>query len=162
MEKLKYPTDYIAIVVYFIKDEHNGIDLGWNSKHGGKNQPIYAPADGKVVAIKDKDKTGKSWGNYVKIYVGKYNNKKMYVLMAHMKDGIKVKKGQKVKQGQLLGYMGNTGKAYGNHCHYEVYLGGSGTKYRVDPEKYTYVYPKQVVSTNKSATKGLKYIKKAS
>lgn len=162
MQKLKYPTDYVAIVVYFIKGEHNGIDLGWNSKHGGKNQPIYAPADGKVVAIKDKDKTGKSWGNYVKIYLGKYNGKKMYVLMAHMKDGIKVKKGQKVKQGQLLGYMGNTGKAYGNHCHYEVYLGGSGTKYRVDPEKYTYVYPKQVVSTNKSATKGLKYIKKAS
>ena len=83
----------------------------------------------------------------------------MYVLMAHLKNGIKVKKGQKVKQGDLLGKMGNTGKANGNHCHYEVYLGGSATKYRVDPEKYTYVYPKQKVSSNKSATKGLKYIK---
>lgn len=76
-----------------------------------------------------------------------------------MKKGLKVKKGQKVKQGDLLGYMGNTGNAYGNHDHYEVYLGGSGTKYRVDPEKYTYVYPKQKVSKNKSATKGIKYIK---
>ena len=159
MQKFRYPVNYIAIVVYFKKGEHNGIDLGWNSKYGGKNQPIYAPADGKVVAIKDKDKSGKSWGNYVKIYHGKLNGKKVYTLSGHMQNGIKVKKGQKVKQGDLLGKMGCTGEAHGNHDHYEVYLGGSGTKYRVDPEKYTYVYKNQKVSSNKSATKGLKYIK---
>ena len=166
MKKLRYPTDYIAIVVYYKKSDdpkkrHMGVDLGWNSKYGGQHQPIYAPADGKVVATKDKDKTGKSWGNYVKIYVGKYNGKKMYVLMAHLEDGLKVKKGQKVKMGALLGKMGNTGKASGPHCHYEVYLGGSATKYRVDPEKYTYVYNDQKVSKNKSATKGLKYAKES-
>ena len=161
MQKLRYPTDYIAITVYYKKGVHNGVDLGWNSKHGGKNQPIYAPADGKVYAIKDKDKTGKSWGNYVKIYHGKKDGKKLYTLSGHMKKGLKVKKGQKVKQGDLLGYMGNTGNAYGNHDHYEVYLGGSSTKYRVDPEKYTYVYNDQKVSKNKSATKGLKYAKES-
>lgn len=165
MQKLRYPVDYIAIVTYYDnsknpKKRHMGVDLGWNSKHGGQHQPIYAPADGKVYSIKDKDKTGKSWGNYVKIYHGKYNGKKMFTLSGHLKDGIKVKKGQKVKQGELLGYMGKTGEAYGCHDHYEVYLGGANTKYRVDPEKYTYVYPKQKVSSNKSATKGLKYFKK--
>ena len=157
MEKFRYPVDYIAISNYFKKGIHNGVDLAWNSKHGGKNQPIYSPLNGKVYAIKDKDKSGKSWGNYVKI---KYNSK-TYVLMAHLKDGVKVKKGQKVKMGDLLGYMGNTGNSKGNHCHYEVYIGGASTKYRVDPEKYTYVYPKQVVSTNKEATKGLKYAKES-
>ena len=140
MTKLRYPVNYIAITTYFKKGVHNGIDLGWNSKHGGKNPPIYAAGDGKVTAIKDKDKTGKSWGNYVKIKHSKGN----YTLYAHLKDGIKVKKGQKVKMGDLLGHMGNTGKAAGNHLHYEYYKGGASTSYRVDPEKYTYVYSDQL------------------
>lgn len=155
MTKLRYPVNYIAITTYFKKGVHNGLDLGWNSKHGGKNQSIYAAGDGKVVSIKDNDKTGKSWGNYVKIYHGN----KIYTLYAHLKNGIKVKKGQKVKMGDLLGHMGNTGKAAGNHLHYEYYKGGASTSYRVDPEKYTYVYSDQVVSKNSSATKGLKYAK---
>ena len=159
--KFMYPTkEYVAIGVYFIKGEHNGVDLCWNSKYGGKNQPIVAAYDGKVYSIKDNDKTGKSWGNFVKIYHGKLNGKKVFTLVAHLKNGVKVKKGQKVKMGDLLGYMGNTGNSKGNHCHYEYYLGGASTKYRVDPEKRTYVYPSQKVSSNKSATKGLKYIKK--
>ena len=153
MAKFRYPVDYIAITTYFKKGVHNGLDLGWNSKHGGKNQPIYAAGDGTVYSIKDKDRTGKSWGNYVKIK----HSKTIYTLYAHLKDGIKVKKGQKVKQGQLLGYMGNTGKAAGNHLHYEYYKGGASTKYRVDPEKYTYVYPDQTVSKNKNAKEGIKY-----
>ena len=161
--KCMYPTkEYVAIGVYYSK-EHMAVDLCWNSKYGGKNQPIVAPYDGKVVAIKDHDKTNKSWGNYVKIDIGKfqckYRVKRAYILVAHLEEGIKVKVGQKVKMGDLLGHMGNTGRSFGNHTHYEFYLGGASTKYRVDPEKYTYVYPKQKVSSNKSATKGLKYIK---
>lgn len=153
MAKLRYPVDYIAITTYFKKGVHNGIDLGWNSKHGGKNQPIYAAYDGVVYSTKDKDKTGKSWGNFVKIK----HSKKTYTLYAHLKDGIKVKKGQRVKTGDLLGYMGNTGAASGNHLHYEYYRGGASTKYRVNPESYTYVYPDQTVTKNKSAKEGIKY-----
>ena len=153
MAKFRYPVNYIAITCYFIKGEHNGIDLGWNSKHGGKHQKIYAAADGVVYSTKDKDRTGKSWGNFVKIK----HSKKTYTLYAHLLDGLKVKKGQKVKQGQLLGYMGSTGKSTAPHLHYEYYRGGASTKYRVNPENYTYVYKDQVVSKNKAATKGLKY-----
>ena len=157
MSKFRYPVNYIAITTYFKKGVHNGLDLGWNSKHGGKNQPIYAAYDGKVYSTKDKDKRGKSWGNYVKIK----HSSKVYTLYGHLKDGLKVKKGQKVKQGDLLGYMGNTGNSGGNHLHYEYYKGGASTRYRVDPEKYTYVYNDQKVSKNKNATKGLKYAKES-
>lgn len=164
MAKFRYPVNYIAITTYYKKSDdpkkrHMGIDLGWNSKHGGKHQPIYAAADGTVYSIKDNDKTGKSWGNFVKIYHGKINGKKVYTLYAHLQDGIKVKKGKKIKQGTLLGTMGSTGRSSAPHLHYEYYQGGASTKFRVDPEKYTYVYSDQTVSTNKAATKGLKYIK---
>ena len=165
MAKFRYPVNYIAITTYYKKSDdpkkkHMGIDLGWNSKHGGKHQPIYAAADGKVYSKKDKDKTGKSWGNFVKIYHGKINGKKVYTLYAHLQDGIKVKKNQKVKMGDQIGIMDSTGDSGGCHLHYEYYLGGASTSCRVDPEKYTYVYSDQVVSKNSSATKGLKYAKR--
>lgn len=153
MGKFRYPVDYIAITTYYKKGVHNGLDLGWNSKHGGAHQPIYAAADGVVYSLKDKDRTGESWGNFVKIK----HSKKTYTLYAHLLDGIKVKKGKRVKQGQLLGYMGSTGKSTAPHLHYEYYRGGSSVKYRVDPEKYTFVYPDQTVSKNRRATEGLKY-----
>lgn len=139
---LKFPVSFIAITQEYKKGVHNGVDLGWSPKYYGANQPIYAPCDGTVVQVVDNDKTGKSWGNLVKIQFGKDK----YVLMAHMKNGILVKKGQKVKKGDLLGYMGNTGNSRGNHCHYEVYIGGASTSYRVDPLIYTYAFPDQIVS----------------
>jgi len=57
----------------------------------------------------------------------------------------------------LIGYMGNTGDSKGNHLHYEVYEGGSATKYRVDPMKYTYVYPNQTLSANTKKMSGVLY-----
>ena len=146
----KFPLKYIAITKLF-SSSHKGIDLGWNSKQGGKNVPVYAVDDGVVYATKDSDKTGKSWGNYVKIK----HNDGSYTLYAHLKDGIKVKKGQKVKQGDQIGNMGNTGKSYGNHLHYEVYVGGASTSNRKNPLDYTYVYDGQIVHPDD--TKKVKY-----
>lgn len=147
MIKLMYPDNFIGITQKYkpkTKDfkGHLGIDLGWNNKYGGKNAPIYAAADGTVCAIKDNDTSNKSWGNYVKIDHGN----KIYTNYAHLERGLVVKKNQKVKQGDLIGYMGNTGNSKGNHLHFEVYKGGSGTSYRVDPMLYTYVYPEQIVA----------------
>lgn len=136
----KFPLKYIALTQLFTS-KHRGIDMAWNSKQGGKNVPVYAADDGVVYSTKDNDKSGKSWGNFVKIK----HNDGTYTLYAHLKDGIKVKKGQKVKQGDQIGNMGNTGDSKGNHVHYEVYVGGPDTKYRKNPLDYTYVYDGQIV-----------------
>ena len=146
----KFPLKYIAITKLF-SSSHKGIDLGWNSKQGGKNVPVYAADDGVVYSTKDNDKSKKSWGNYVKIK----HNDGTYTLYAHLKDGIKVKKGQTVKQGTQVGNMGNTGKSYGNHLHYEVYVGGASTSNRKNPLDYTYVYDGQIVHPDD--TKKVKY-----
>lgn len=146
----KFPLKYIAITQLF-SSTHKGIDLGWNRNQGGKNVPVYAADDGVVYSTKDNDKTGKSWGNYVKIK----HNDGTYTLYAHLKDGIKVKTGQKVKQGDQIGNMGNTGKSEANHVHYEVYVGGPDTKYRKNPLDYTYVYDGQIVHPDD--TKKVKY-----
>lgn len=98
---------------------HKGDDIGWH-KLESDNQ-IKAHSDGTVVWVQtgqknNKNATGnKSYGNAIKI---KHNNG-MYTLYAHLKS-VKVKKGQNVTKGQIIGIMGNTGKSYGRHCHFEV------------------------------------------
>ena len=141
--KFRYPTNYIAITNKF-SSKHKGLDLGWTSKLQGfgKNQPIYASEDGVVYAIHDNDSTKKSWGNYVKIQ----HSNSIYTMYAHLKTGsIRVKKGDKVTKGQIIANMGDTGEASGCHLHFEIYEGGAGTSFRVDPLPLTYVYSGQVV-----------------
>lgn len=99
------------------KGVHNGIDLvGYKSAF----DYVVAHSDGKVVYVKNdyfgNNKKSKSYGNVVKI---KHNN--YYTLYAHLKKGtIPVKVGDKVKQGQIIGYMGNSGYSFGAHVHFEV------------------------------------------
>ena len=144
--KFRYPVNYIAVTQEFKKGKHHGLDLGWNRNHGGPNQPIYAAQDGEVILAYDNGKSGSTWGNYVKIKHGKGS----YTLYAHLRNGLVVKEGQKVKMGDLLGYMGKTGRSNGEHLHFEVYEGGSSTDYRVDPIKRTYVYEGQKLSEGTS------------
>lgn len=146
----KFPLRYIALTQLFTS-KHRGIDMAWNSKQGGKNVPVYAADDGVVYSTKDNDKSGKSWGNFVKIK----HNDGTYTLYAHLKDGIKVKTGQNVKQGDQIGNMGNTGDSKGNHLHYEVYVGGASTSNRKNPLEYTYVFDGQIVHPDD--TKKVKY-----
>ena len=110
---------------------HRGVDIGWK---GGENDYVLAHSDGKVVFLQKgqkhntKAKGNASYGNCVKI---KHDNG-YYTLYAHMKNVV-VKKGQKVKKGQILGYMSDSGKAFGTHLHFEV----RNTKdVRINPIKY--------------------------
>lgn len=92
--------------IYNIAKFHSGIDFSTNL-----NAEIYATGDGVV----DIDKTQWGYGNMVTIDHG-YGYKSMY---AHL-NRFAVRKGQKVKRGQLIGYAGTTGKSTGIHLHYEL------------------------------------------
>ena len=97
--------------------------LGYTKLHTGTDfaaptgTPIMASGDGKVI------KAG--WcgggGNCVKIK----HNSKYQTVYAHMsKFGRGIKKGVRVKQGQIIGYVGSTGMSTGPHLHYEVIENG--------------------------------------
>ena len=97
--------------------------LGFNKMHRGtdfaapKGTPIMASGDGKVVRAR--------WcgggGNCVKIK----HNSTYTTVYAHMsKFGRGIKEGVKVKQGQIIGYVGSTGMSTGPHLHYEVIENG--------------------------------------
>ena len=73
---------------------------------------IFAPADGVVVK---EERNFWGYGNLLTIDHG-YGYKTQY---AHLSQ-FAVRQGQKVKRGQLIGYIGNTGKTTGSHLHYEV------------------------------------------
>lgn len=90
---------------------HEGIDL--SAKRG---TPIYAAGNGKV--IKARKSLG-GYGNQVEIDHG-FGYETKY---AHMQKFI-VSVGQKVKRGELIGYVGNTGSSVAPHLHYEVKVNG--------------------------------------
>ena len=158
---LRYPLDNIWFSRGFTSS-HKGVDIGWFSKYG-QNMPIYAPGDGTVVAAIDGydntyDTGISNWGNYVKIYHGKNaNGKAVYTLQGHMlKGSICVKVGDTVKQGQQIGRMNNSGYSNGSHDHSEVYIGGSGTAYRVNPVDWLYLYPGQYCEPDTKKNYGVK------
>ncbi len=104
--------------------------LGFNKMHRGtdfaapKGTPIMASGDGKITRAR--------WcgggGNCVKIK----HNSTYSTLYAHMsKFGRGIKEGVRVKQGQIIGYVGSTGMSTGPHLHYEVIVNGK----RVNSQK---------------------------
>ncbi len=90
---------------------HRGVDIT-----APYNTPIYAADAGTVIAAKWHNHPTASWGYYVEIDHG--NGYK--TLYAHMSSFV-VQAGQTVTKGQLIGYVGATGTATGNHCHFEMY-----------------------------------------
>ena len=147
---LRYPTNYIAITKPYSKT-HNALDLGWHSSYGGKNIPVASPDDGVVTSVVDgKSNTlvpGDS-GNYVTVeHSDGYKTRSCHLL----KGSIRVKVGDKVKQGDTLALMGNSGycgTSRGNHVHFIVWKSGK----RVDPIKHTYAYPDQTIGSTTAKT----------
>lgn len=103
-----------------IRRMHNGIDFV--AKHG---TPIYASGNGVVVEAEKNS----SYGNVVKINHG-FGYETVY---AHL-SRISTTQGKKVKRGDIIGYMGNTGLSVSTHLHYEVHKNGSP----VDPINFFY------------------------
>ena len=97
---------------------HNGIDLAAPS-----GTPVYATADGYVA----KAERWSSYGNYIQIEHGG----DMHTRYAHL-SGYNVTEGQYVRKGELIGFVGSTGRSTGPHLHYEVRVAGEA----VDPRPY--------------------------
>ncbi|MEP3390538.1 MAG: M23 family metallopeptidase [Reichenbachiella sp.] len=103
------------------KKMHTGVDFS-----APKGTPIYATGDGTVKTVRSS--LG-GYGRQVEIdhgygYVTKYAHMEMY----------NVKKGQKVKRGECIGYVGNSGKSTAPHLHYEVHKDNK----KINPVHYFY------------------------
>lgn len=101
---------------------HHGIDLV-----GETDINVYAPCDGIIGAstiVSNKSDRTWEWGNFVRIDT---EDKKHSVFLCHLKSRA-VTVGQKVKKGDKVGVMGNTGYSFGAHTHFEVRKFGTSTK----------------------------------
>ena len=107
--------------VYKTVKMHAGLDFA-----APQGTPIYATANGTVTTAGNK---GNGYGNHVIINHG-YGYETLY---GHM---VKVKSnpGQKVTRGEVIGWVGSTGKSTGPHCHYEVHK----NKNKIDPVYFFY------------------------
>ena len=96
---------------------HSGTDIAVP-----QGTPIIAAADGTVTIANGTDPWGGSYGYHVKIDHGGG----METLYAHC-SAITVTAGQRVQQGEVIGYVGSTGNSTGNHLHFEVWMNGQRT-----------------------------------
>ena len=106
--------------IYGIAKMHEGLDFT-----APQGTPIYATGDGQVTTAG----MGGGTGNHVIINHG-YGYETEYMHMVR----IKAKPGQKVKRGEVIGWVGSTGASTGPHCHYEVHINGNP----VDPVYFFY------------------------
>tara|TARA_B100000614_G_scaffold261770_1_gene292486 strand:+ start:2325 stop:3293 length:969 start_codon:yes stop_codon:yes gene_type:complete len=107
--------------IYKIRKLHAGMDF--SAKTG---TPIYSTGNG---VVKKTKRSRRGYGNYIEIDHG-YGYVTLY---AHMQKFI-VKRGQKVKRGEIIGYVGNTGTSVAPHLHYEVHKDGR----KINPVNFYY------------------------
>lgn len=91
-----------------------------------RGTPIYASGDG---VISRADNSASGYGKHIRIDHG-YGYLTLY---AHLSK-YNVKKGQKIKRGDLIGFVGSTGRSQAPHLHYEVFKDGN----RIDPINFYY------------------------
>lgn len=94
---------------------HTGTDIAC-----AEGTPILAAADGVITVANGLDSWGGSYGYYIQINHGGG----LETLYAHC-SSICVTTGQQVQAGQIIGYVGHTGRATGSHLHLEVHVNGS-------------------------------------
>ncbi len=95
--------------------DHNGIDLA-----APEGTPVYAVKDGHAAYCIEKDPT---FGNYV---ILTHDTGKMTSVYAHL-SSICINQYQFVRKGDIIGYVGHTGMATGDHLHFEIRQGGVAT-----------------------------------
>lgn len=104
-----------------VRKFHNGMDFS-----APRGTPVYATGDGRV-ARADNRSTG--YGNHIRLehdygYTTLYGHLSKY----------NVRRGQRVKRGDIIGYVGSTGRSQGPHLHYEIFK----DKKRINPINFYY------------------------
>jgi murein DD-endopeptidase MepM/ murein hydrolase activator NlpD len=107
--------------IYKTTHFHAGLDFA-----APQGTPIYATANGVVTTAGNM---ANGYGNHVVINHG-YGYETLY---GHMFK-VKARAGGRVKRGEIIGYVGSTGKSTGPHCHYEVHKNGR----KIDPVYFFY------------------------
>jgi len=110
--------------IYKVRKFHYGMDFS-----APVGTPIYATGDGKVELVTGSKRSRVGFGLEIKIDHG-YGYETLY---GHM-SAFNVKRGQKVKRGDIIGYVGDTGGSTAPHLHYEVHKNGRA----VNPTYYYY------------------------
>lgn len=100
------------------KKHHNGVDI-WQ---GGATTYLEAWADGKVIAVYKNDNPNSS-GHRVDVQSTVMGKKVTWTYFHMVPGSIKVKKGDKIVAGQVIGKMGQSGFATGKHLHWEIWAG---------------------------------------
>jgi len=121
---MRTPVDGARLTSRYGKRKHP--ILGFTKMHRGvdfaapKGTPIMAAGDGVIEALGRKG----NYGKYIRI---RHNStyKTAYAHLSKYKRGLK--KGKRVKQGSIIGYVGSTGRSTGPHLHYEVIKNGKKT-----------------------------------
>lgn len=126
IKPLQYSDAYIS--QHYGHNGHKGVDLCTRGTGSTMGKEIRAVADGVVSTAEYHS----SWGNNVYINHGDG----IYTRYAHASK-LLVSAGQKVKAGDVIAYVGNTGNSFGAHLHFEVYVNGT----RVNPESWIPSYP---------------------
>jgi murein DD-endopeptidase MepM/ murein hydrolase activator NlpD len=107
--------------IYKIVKFHSGMDF--TAPFGTE---VYASGDGVVV---ERNSSQRGYGNHVIVDHG-FGYQTLY---AHL-SSFNVRKGQRIKRGDVIGYVGSTGTSLANHLHYEVILNGT----KIDPVNFYY------------------------
>jgi murein DD-endopeptidase MepM/ murein hydrolase activator NlpD len=119
LKKMASGYGYRIHPIYKVRKLHTGTDFS-----APTGTPIYATGDGKVSTYK-RSRAG--YGNHIIIDHG-YGYQTLY---AHMSK-VDVKRGQKVKRGDVIGYIGSSGRSTAPHLHYEVIKDGR----KINPINY--------------------------
>ncbi|GAC1385988.1 MAG: M23 family metallopeptidase [Ginsengibacter sp.] len=125
--------------VYGTPKMHKGLDFT-----APQGTPIYATGNG---VVEESGYSAGGYGNHVMINHG-YGYETLYGHMVR----VKVRDGQHVKRGEIIVWVGSTGKSTGPHCHYEVHINGN----EVDPVYFFYndLSPEQFDRLLKKAATG--------
>ena len=117
---MRKPVNNVRITSHFTNRRFHPVLKRWKAHHGTdfgakRGTPILAAADGKVIFSGWK-------GGYGKVI--KLKHKDGYVTLYAHQSRLRVKKGKFVKAGQIIGYVGSTGRSTGPHLHFGLYKNG--------------------------------------